>query len=65
MRPFINKASITAIGHSLGGWTVIALAGAQFDREQLKLECTLKQNPRAYGLMPELGLDMECFQHGE
>lgn len=53
----IDKTSITAIGHSLGGWTVMALAGAQFDREQLKQECQVTKNPRVCGLMPELGLD--------
>ena len=33
------------------------LAGAQFDRDQLKQECVLKNNPRVCGLMPELGLE--------
>ncbi|MBJ7554096.1 alpha/beta hydrolase family protein [Marinomonas spartinae] len=53
----INHHDITAIGHSLGGWTVMLLAGAQFDRSQLKQECLAKPNPRICGLMPELGLD--------
>jgi predicted dienelactone hydrolase len=63
LTPFIDPMNITAIGHSLGGWTVMALAGAEFDRDQLKQECTLKNNPRVCGLMPELGLDQE--QKGE
>ncbi|WP_421848055.1 alpha/beta hydrolase family protein [Marinomonas sp.] len=55
--PNIDANNITAIGHSLGGWTVMLLAGGQFDRDQLKQECVLKNNPRVCGLMPELGLD--------
>lgn len=55
--PNIDANNVTAIGHSLGGWTVMLLAGAQFDRDQLKQECVLKNNPRVCGLMPELGLD--------
>jgi predicted dienelactone hydrolase len=57
LTPLIDQSSITAIGHSLGGWTVMALAGARFDREQLIQECHIKANPRVCGLMPELGLD--------
>jgi len=56
LRTAIND-DVTAIGHSLGGWTVMALAGAQFDRDQLKQECIAMPNPRTCGLMPELGLD--------
>ena len=63
MAPLINETNITGVGHSLGGWTVMALAGAEFDRDQLKQECILKNNPRVCGLMPELGLDQE--QKGE
>lgn len=55
--PNIDADNITAIGHSLGGWTVMQLAGAQFDRDQLKQECAFKDSPRVCGLMPELGLD--------
>lgn len=55
--PNIDANNVTAIGHSLGGWTVMLLAGAQFDRDQLKQECSLKASPRVCGLMAELGLD--------
>jgi predicted dienelactone hydrolase len=55
--PNIDANNVTAIGHSLGGWTVMLLAGAQFDRDQLKQECGLNASPRVCGLMPELGLD--------
>lgn len=63
LKPFIDPTNVTAIGHSLGGWTVMLLAGAEFDRHQLLQECLLKANPRVCGLMPELGLDQS--QQGE
>ncbi|MCC5900582.1 MAG: lipoprotein signal peptide [Halomonas sp.] len=61
--PYIDTDDISAIGHSLGGWTVMLLAGAQFDRDQLTAECVSKANPRVCGLMAELGLDK--LQAGE
>ncbi len=61
--PNIDSSNVTAIGHSLGGWTVMLLAGAQFDRDQLKQECSLKASPRVCGLRAELGL--EQVQVGE
>ncbi|MCV2401864.1 alpha/beta fold hydrolase [Marinomonas sp. C2222] len=61
--PFIDTHNITAIGHSLGGWTVMALAGAKFDRAQLLEECRLDHNPRVCGLLNELGMD--TIQDGE
>ncbi|CUB05169.1 alpha/beta hydrolase family protein [Marinomonas fungiae] len=57
LRQATDAEDVTAIGHSLGGWTVMLLAGAEFDREQLARECSLKSNPRVCGLMVELGLD--------
>ncbi len=57
LQTFINKDDVTAIGHSLGGWTVMALAGAQFDRDQLKQEYKENPNPRITSLTPELGFD--------
>jgi predicted dienelactone hydrolase len=35
----IAENRIAAIGHSLGGWTVMEVAGARFDTERLKTEC--------------------------
>ncbi|MBD5770870.1 alpha/beta hydrolase family protein [Marinomonas colpomeniae] len=63
LRPIIDATDITAIGHSLGGWTVMMLAGAEFNRDQLQQECLIKSNPRVCGLMPELGLGQH--QEGE
>ncbi|MCG9542754.1 alpha/beta hydrolase [Vibrio sp. Isolate33] len=51
-----NADNITAIGHSLGGWTVMQLAGAKIDRATFKSECKQYNNPRTCGLSEELGL---------
>ncbi|HAS24162.1 MAG TPA: lipoprotein signal peptide, partial [Vibrio sp.] len=45
-----------AIGHSLGGWTVMQLAGAKIDRATFEAECLIYPNPRTCGLSDELGL---------
>ncbi|NOJ07912.1 alpha/beta hydrolase family protein [Vibrio splendidus] len=52
----INTDHISAIGHSLGGWTVMQLAGAKIDRAALEVECLKYPNPRTCGLSAELGL---------
>lgn len=52
----INRHDISAIGHSLGGWTVMQLAGAQFDRPKFKQECSLFPDPRVCGHADEFGL---------
>lgn len=53
----IDMNNISAIGHSLGGWTVIALAGAKFDTELFKQDCTIHSHLKACQLVTELGLD--------
>ena len=53
----INQERISAIGHSLGGWSVMQLAGAQFDRQQFLIQCQRYPNPRVCGLANELGLN--------
>ncbi|MDA0120294.1 alpha/beta hydrolase family protein [Vibrio sp. T11.5] len=52
----VNADDITAIGHSLGGWTVMQLAGAKVDRATFKSDCLNYPNPRTCGLATELGL---------
>ncbi len=52
----IDLNKVIGVGHSLGGWTVINLAGAKFDRKYFKQECVLLPNPRTCGLAVELGL---------
>ncbi|CZF86095.1 alpha/beta hydrolase family protein [Grimontia marina] len=53
----LDADNISAIGHSLGGWTVMQLAGVEIDRNELKKQCQLIFNPRTCGLATELGLD--------
>lgn len=52
----VDQQRIAAIGHSLGGWTVAALAGARFDAEKFETDCQRHPNPRICGLSTELGL---------
>ncbi len=52
----INRDDISSIGHSLGGWTVMQLAGAVFDRPTFNRQCVILPNPRVCGLASELGL---------
>ncbi|MFY2506894.1 alpha/beta hydrolase family protein [Vibrio pectenicida] len=55
-KPSANPNDVTAIGHSLGGWTVMLLAGAKVDRARFEADCLLYPNPRTCGLSQELGL---------
>ncbi|AQZ49634.1 alpha/beta hydrolase family protein [Martelella mediterranea] len=52
----VDEGRIAAIGHSLGGWTVTALAGARFDAASFEADCRAHPNPRVCGLSAELGL---------
>ena len=52
----VDEWRIAAIGHSLGGWTVAALAGARFDADRFEADCLAHPNPRVCGLSAELGL---------
>jgi len=51
----IDGKRIAAIGHSLGGWTVAAIAGARVDSERFREDCKTKASPRACALSHELG----------
>ncbi|MBF4255788.1 alpha/beta fold hydrolase [Vibrio anguillarum] len=55
-KQYVNAGNVTAIGHSLGGWTVMQLVGAKMDRATLGSECNKYNNPRTCGLSEELGL---------
>ncbi|MGF1766861.1 alpha/beta hydrolase [Enterovibrio makurazakiensis] len=55
-QPVIVFDDVTAIGHSLGGWSVAQLVGAQFDRSAFMTQCKIHPNPRTCGLAKELGL---------
>lgn len=52
----VDAGRIAAIGHSLGGWTVTALAGARFDTKRFETDCQANTSPRACALKEELGL---------
>lgn len=41
--PHLDRANISVIGHSLGGWTALELAGARMDMDRMDDEC--KQHP--------------------
>lgn len=53
----VDPGRVAAIGHSLGGWTVAALAGARFDTKRFETDCKANTSPRACRLRTELGLD--------
>lgn len=52
----VDPQRIAAIGHSLGGWTVTALAGARYSPQRYLEECRLHPNPRLCQIAPELGI---------
>ncbi|WP_047306208.1 alpha/beta hydrolase family protein [Pseudomonas fluorescens] len=52
----VDPQRIAAIGHSLGGWTVTALAGARYSPQRYLEECRLHPNPRLCHIAPELGI---------
>ncbi|WP_325892235.1 alpha/beta hydrolase family protein [Grimontia sp. NTOU-MAR1] len=52
----LDAENISAIGHSLGGWTAMQLAGVEFDRHTMKQQCQLVFNQRTCGSAKELGL---------
>ena len=52
----VDAQRIAVIGHSLGGWTVTALAGARFDTIRFEKDCQIHTNPRICSLSAELGL---------
>ena len=53
----IQANDISASGHSLGGWTVMQLAGAEVDAQSFITSCTIHRNPRVCGVGEELALN--------
>ncbi|WP_367164311.1 alpha/beta hydrolase family protein [Kosakonia cowanii] len=53
----VDTRRIAALGHSLGGWTVMELAGARFNAGLFQTDC--KSHPALSGckLIPTLGID--------
>jgi len=52
----IDAQQISAIGYSLGGWTVMFLAGADFDLVQYQLEYSKYPNARIESVAEKIGL---------
>lgn len=52
----IDETRIAAVGHSLGGWTVMALGGAQFSPAQFMRDCRVPTSPTVCKLERELGI---------
>ena len=52
----IDENKISAIGHSLGGWTVMQLVGAEFNREDYLADCEALASFRSCQIKEELGL---------
>lgn len=58
----VNRQKIAAIGHSLGGWTVLALAGGMFDTARFKKECRRYPVLNACTLVATLGLENHALE---
>ena len=59
----IDPQRVAAIGHSLGGWSVTALAGARFDPDLLAKACSSYAQSRSC-TVDDLGLDRSSAQAG-
>ena len=54
-----DKGRIAALGHSLGGWTVISLAGARFEPLRFLHDCQQQPHRGDCKLKDKLGIDNE------
>lgn len=52
----IDSNRIFGIGHSLGAWTMVALAGGRFDARRFATECHRHFDPFTCGLSQRLGI---------
>lgn len=57
-----DKSRIAALGHSLGGWTVMSLAGAQFEPVRFLHDCRQQPDRGDCKLKEKLGIDNEVAQ---
>lgn len=53
----VDTQRIAAAGHSLGGWTVLKLAGGRFDAERFQNDCRVYFRLAACKLIQTLGID--------
>ncbi len=60
----VDAQRIAAVGHSLGGWTVLKLAGARFDTARFQNDCLAHARLSACQLIQALGIDEAAGQLG-
>ncbi|MGY5958975.1 alpha/beta fold hydrolase [Kosakonia sp. BK9b] len=53
----VDRQRIAATGHSLGGWTVLELAGARFDAQRFMTDCQQHAQLSGCKLTATLGID--------
>nr|WP_310617010.1 alpha/beta fold hydrolase [Pantoea cypripedii] len=58
----VDETRIAAMGHSLGGWTVMELAGARFDPKQFIADCRQRPQLSDCKLTSTLGIDAPVAQ---
>ena len=51
---FIDRERIVALGHSMGGYTVLALAGARYDYQKARAHCASKQRDPTCDAAPRI-----------
>ena len=56
----IATGRIAAVGHSLGGWTVIALAGARFEAERVAADCKTHSDLASCVVFNKLGTGQDA-----
>lgn len=57
----IDENRIAVIGHSLGGWTAMVLAGARFDPERRKADCEINKTIAACTFWSRLQVSEEAY----
>lgn len=58
----VDTQRIAAAGHSLGGWTVLELAGARFDTQHFQTDCQANAGLSACKLIKTLGINRAAEQ---
>ncbi|MDJ0035651.1 alpha/beta hydrolase [Pantoea allii] len=53
---YVDHDRVSAVGHSLGGWTVMELAGARFDTQQFVADCLQHAELSSCRLTQKLGI---------
>ncbi|MBV4368371.1 alpha/beta hydrolase family protein [Erwinia phyllosphaerae] len=54
----VDAKRIAAVGHSLGGWTVLELAGAKFSSRQFTADCLRHADFSSCKLLEQLGINL-------